>query len=416
MRGTEHAPQVVGHVALHAEVDAQVLAQIENQLEPQSVVAEAHEQRRPRHRAGLREIDFRLGEHLLHRCAVKGAVAHVSRGVQHGEDGLLAVGHHRREIDALAVGLDERPAFLRRPGAFLEVELAAEPDIEQHAQQPVAVGQPVTRQVFQQQRQAFLGLEPEIRFTTRAPRLHDVGAARRPRQDGLCAEQVAHADRPRQIGRQHQLARFVQLFGRCRQLLDRGDPAVASGEFQHRGRKIRRTALDLPRTPVKADFRPALLAGMAQRTVGAGDVGHEAFQRAPRRAPLHEGHRLTGPRQHGFGDVLGVQAAADEGLAGIALETEQRGTGRQPLQSLCFAMAGDRRQHLLDFAVRDDAEFPQLGKGFGDGGGVFHVSVIRPDCLRDHVTPAKAGVQGFGDSWIPAFAGMTDPEITRNAR
>ncbi len=27
------------------------------------------------------------------------------------------------------------------------------------------------------------------------------------------------------------------------------------------------------------------------------------------------------------------------------------------------------------------------------------------------VTPAKAGVQGFGRTWIPAFAGMTNDEF-----
>jgi len=232
--GVAQALQIIGHVALHAEIDAQILAQIKNQLETQHVVAETREQRRPRHRADGRKSNVRLGEHVLHRRAVEGAITHMAGHMQQRQYRLLAVSHHRRKINAFAVGLDERPAFLGRPVAFLEIKLVAEPDIEQHAEQPVAVGQPVARQVLQQQRQAFLGFKTEVRLAAGASGLQDIGAARRPRQDGLRPQQIAHADGAWQIGRQHQLARFEQLLGRGCNLLDGGNAAVTPRQIQHR--------------------------------------------------------------------------------------------------------------------------------------------------------------------------------------
>jgi hypothetical protein len=123
-------------------------------------------------------------------------------------------------------------------------------------------------------------IQPEIGLAAGTTRLHDVGAAQRPRQDGLCAQQVAHAQRAGKIGAEQKFARFEQFLCRGVELLDSGN-ALATGKLDHRRGEIGVAALDLPPAPHKTDFGPAPLPGMAEGTEGARQVLHEALQRAP---------------------------------------------------------------------------------------------------------------------------------------
>ena len=343
--------EIVRHVALNTNVDAQVFAQIEDELETQRVVAVAHEERRPRNRPRFGEFELLGREHLSHRATVERAVPHVPRCMDDGENRLVAIAHDRRNVQAASVGLDERAAFVRRPVRFLDVERAAIPHVQQHPEQAVPIAETESGQMLEQQREALFGFEPEVRLPARAARLEDVRAPQRPRQDRLRAEQVAHADRARQIRREHQLARFEKLLGGRAELLDSGD-ALPARKIRHGRREVSGSAVHLPRAPGEPDLRPAPLACMAERAERTREIRHEAFERAPRAAPAREFERLLRPWQHGFGYALRFHAAANESAAGFAVEVRERPARAEPRENDFLAVRLDRRNGLLDVLPR----------------------------------------------------------------
>ncbi len=206
-----------------------------------------------------------------------------------------------------------------------------------------------------QRRQALFAFQPEVGFAAHAARLHDVGAARCPRQDRLRAKQVAHAHCAGQIGRQHQLAAFIHFFQRRAQLFDAGN-ALTPRKIEHRRIEIHAPALGVASVPGQADFSPARLAGMAQRAEGARQVLHETVDGARCRRPQQEAQRLRRPRHHGFGNVFGVARAEDESAAGVDIVFKQAARGRQPGIERLLTVPLNGRQNVQHLAVRTLAQ------------------------------------------------------------
>ena len=104
-----------------------------------------------------------------------------------------------------------------------------------------------------------------------------------------------------------QLARFEQLLGRLRELLDAGD-ALAAGKIDHRRREIGAAAVDRGAPhhmkPISAQRRcpawPSEPNARGRFAMKPSSARHDA-------APAQELQRLLGPRQHGFGDLLGFR-------------------------------------------------------------------------------------------------------------
>src|SRR5689334_13309020 len=115
---------MIGHQVLHAPVDTQILTDVEQQLKTKHIVAVVLEQRRPRQWCGCRHFEIERGKDRCQRSAVETSERHASGGMKHRKYGFVTVGHHRRYEYAAPIRLDKRPALIRRPGAFFEIEFA----------------------------------------------------------------------------------------------------------------------------------------------------------------------------------------------------------------------------------------------------------------------------------------------------